>query len=64
MVHGGRRAVSMNDDVLTFKAVLRVAMCLQIVLTYVKSADGSGLSRSLDLVRWLVLDHFRFNWCM
>ena len=64
VAHGGRCALPMEDDVLTFRAVLRVAVFLQVVLTYVESADRWGLGRSLHWVCLLVLDHVMFNWCM
>ena len=36
-------------------------MCVSIVLTYIKSADGWSLCCRLDLVSRLVVDHSRFS---
>ena len=51
-------------DVLAFGTVLCVPVCVEVVLTYVESADGRGLVRRFDSFDRLMLDGFMSDRCM
>ena len=55
---------AMYDDVLAFGTVLCVPVCVEVVLTYVESADGRGFVRRFDSFGRLMLDGFMSDRCM
>ena len=54
----------MNHNVLAFRAVLCVSMCVEVVLADIQSSNRSRFVGGHDLVNGSVLDGFVSGWCV
>jgi len=61
VAHSGWCVRAVSHDVLAFGTMLRVPVCVEIILTYVESADGRGLTRRCNSFNRLMFDSFVTN---
>ena len=61
MVHGGRCAWAVGNQMLAFGTILGVPVCVEIVLSYVQPPNCGCLFGGLDLRGWLVVDGVGFG---